>query len=108
MEFVAGALSPAPAAQLPAGIEAEADPQDAERWQDCVARAIGRIQGGELRKVVLAREVCLQASRSIPSGPLLENLGAAYPQAFLFAFSRGDSCFWAPPPSGWYGWPGAP
>lgn len=83
----------APAAQLPAGIEVEAVPQAAERWQDCVARAIGRIQGGELSKVVLAREVCLQASRSIPCGPLLENLGAAYPQAFLFAFSRGDSCF---------------
>lgn len=83
----------APAAQLPDGIRATAEPLAAERWQDCVARAIGRIQGGELGKVVLAREVCLQASRNIPCGPLLENLGAAYPQAFLFAFSRGDSCF---------------
>ncbi|MGC5703062.1 isochorismate synthase [Pseudomonas sp. NFXW11] len=85
--------SHAPLAQMPAGVQEEEGLQAAERWQDCVARAIGRIQDGELSKVVLAREVCLRAPRSIPCGPLLENLRAAYPQAFLFAFSRGDSCF---------------
>lgn len=83
----------APSLQVPVGTRQDDDALGAEQWQATVAGAIGRINAGELSKVVLAREVCLRAPRSIPCGPLLENLRAAYPQAFLFAFSRGDSCF---------------
>lgn len=83
----------APRRQLPSCIEQQDDTEDAAQWQATVAGAIGRIGAGELNKVVLAREVCLQAEHNIPCGPLLENLEAAYPQAFLFAFSRGDRCF---------------
>ncbi|NBF04047.1 isochorismate synthase [Pseudomonas sp. Fl5BN2] len=83
----------APRQESVAGIGNATQPLSAEQWQAMVAAAIGQINAGELSKVVLAREVCLQAPRCIPCGPLLEHLRAAYPQAFLFAFSRGDSCF---------------
>ncbi|AZC27123.1 isochorismate synthase [Pseudomonas sessilinigenes] len=82
-----------PRLQVPACSQPQDLDSGAQQWQATVAGAIERINAGALNKVVLAREVCLQAERNIPCGALLENLKAAYPQAFLFAFSRGDSCF---------------
>lgn len=82
-----------PRHEIPAGTPNDEAVISAQQWQDTVATAVQRINAGEMRKVVLAREVLLCAERNIPCGPLLENLKADYPQAYLFAFSRGDSCF---------------
>jgi len=66
---------------------------DAGDWQARVAAAVARIVQGELRKVVLAREVRLHAAGGFPCGQVLERLAQAGPSACLFAFDRGGSCF---------------
>lgn len=66
---------------------------DARDWQARVAAAVAHIAQGGLRKVVLAREVCLQAVGGFPCGQVLERLAQAGPTACLFAFDRGGACF---------------
>ena len=52
-------------------------------WMDLVARATTRIRAGELRKVVLAREVTVTADRPVDPRPALRRLRASYPTCFV-------------------------
>ncbi len=57
--------------------------RDPSWWMDLVQRATERIRSGELRKVVLAREVVVTADRPVDPRPALRRLRAAYPSCFV-------------------------
>ncbi len=54
-------------------------------WCHAVAAAVGRIQAGELRKVVLARDVLARTSPPVDQRFLLQRLAARYPDCWSFA-----------------------
>lgn len=54
-------------------------------WCDAVATATGRIRGGELDKVVLAREIVVTADKLIPIADVLVRLRHQYPGCFIFS-----------------------
>lgn len=54
-------------------------------WELAVAAAVGRIRAGELRKVVLARDLYANASADIDSRLLLRRLATRYPDCYTFA-----------------------
>ncbi len=55
------------------------------RWEQAVAEAVRRISRGDLRKVVLARDVYATAQRPIDPRTLLRRLSARYPECYTFA-----------------------
>ena len=55
-----------------------------EAWCDLVAEATQRIAAGDLRKVVLARELVVTADAPFDPHVLAERLAAAHPHAFRF------------------------
>jgi menaquinone-specific isochorismate synthase len=57
----------------------------APQWQQAVSAAVGRIQAGELSKVVLARDLYATASRDIDVRVLLTRLAARYPDCWTFS-----------------------
>jgi menaquinone-specific isochorismate synthase len=57
----------------------------AAQWQHAVSAAVARIQAGELRKVVLARDVYAAASDDIDARVLLARLAARYPDCWTFS-----------------------
>ncbi len=62
-----------------------ASPIDAASWRDdIVAPVIERIRSGEVDKVVLARELVVQADRPIDPGLLLGRLARRFPTVQLF------------------------
>ncbi|MEA3019718.1 MAG: menaquinone-specific isochorismate synthase [Actinomycetota bacterium] len=54
-------------------------------WCDAVASAVAAMHAGELTKVVLAREVVVEADEPIDIVEVLRRLRAAYPSAMVFA-----------------------
>jgi menaquinone-specific isochorismate synthase len=54
-------------------------------WCDAVARAVASMQDGELTKVVLAREIIVEADAPIDVLEVLRRLRASYPSAFVFS-----------------------
>jgi menaquinone-specific isochorismate synthase len=54
-------------------------------YEDAVAAAVRRIIGGDLRKVVLARDVHATAERPFDSRAVLTRLSARYPDCYTFA-----------------------
>jgi menaquinone-specific isochorismate synthase len=52
-------------------------------WMDLVASTTARIRRGELRKVVLAREVIVTADRPVDPRPVLRRLRATYPTCYV-------------------------
>jgi isochorismate synthase len=54
-------------------------------YADAVAKAVDRIRSGELRKVVLARTIEVEAGRTLDPRPLLHRLRAVDPDAYTFA-----------------------
>ncbi|WHI49262.1 isochorismate synthase [Microbulbifer sp. MLAF003] len=60
-------------------------------WQQGVVDAVESIKRNEFQKVVLARSEALNADCC--PGSILGYLQESYPDAYLFAFSRGKSCF---------------
>jgi menaquinone-specific isochorismate synthase len=54
-------------------------------WERAVATAVRRIRGGELGKVVLARDLCATAARDIDIRVILRRLAGAYPACYTFA-----------------------
>lgn len=60
-------------------------PQAGEQWRARVAAAVERVQSGGLDKVVLAREVGLNADEPIDERLLLGRLAQAYPDCWTFA-----------------------
>jgi menaquinone-specific isochorismate synthase len=55
------------------------------RWERAVAEAVRRISRGDLRKVVLARDVYATARRPIDPRTVLRRLAARYPECYTFA-----------------------
>jgi menaquinone-specific isochorismate synthase len=53
-------------------------------WVDAVAEATARIRGGALDKVVLAREVVVEADSPILVDVVLQRLAQAYPDCYLY------------------------
>jgi isochorismate synthase len=54
-------------------------------WCDAVASAVDAMRAGKLEKVVLAREVRVEADAPIDTVEVLRRLRAAYPSAYVFA-----------------------
>ncbi len=67
-------------------------------YEDAVARAVQRIRGGELEKVVLAREVEVHAPVDHDPAAILGVLREAFPSCYVFAVGRGDATFIAASP----------
>lgn len=60
-------------------------PRSHPEWQASVAAAVDAIAAGELDKVVVAREVLVEANRPIVVADVLERLRALYPSCFVFS-----------------------
>lgn len=56
-----------------------------EEWCERVARALKHVESGQLRKVVLAREVMVKANRALLIGDILGRLRALYPSCTIFS-----------------------
>ncbi len=86
---------PAPALDLGAGSDPATapaptrftvtSPRSAEGWQASVVAVRDELRGETARKVVLARELVVEADAPIRRADVLEQLRAAYPSCMLFA-----------------------
>jgi len=56
-----------------------------EQWCEVVERTVAHIRGQDLEKVVLAREVAVEANRPIVIGQVLARLRALYPACTVFS-----------------------
>ncbi len=85
---VAGGSDPAPDADdpVPPGTLRWHDGSlSAPQWEQAVASAVSRISSGELRKVVLARDIFATAAGPIDPRIVLRRLADRYPDCFTFA-----------------------
>ncbi len=57
------------------------------QWKRLVVQAIAQIQGGELEKVVLARDLTAISNYAIEPRALLKKLAAEYPSTWIFSVS---------------------
>jgi salicylate biosynthesis isochorismate synthase/menaquinone-specific isochorismate synthase len=64
-----------------------------EHYEGAVERAVERIRGGVLEKVVLAREVQVHAPLAHDPGAVLGVLREAFPECYVYAVGRGDATF---------------
>lgn len=88
------ALTPASEAGTPRRPTVECrDVRSANSWRSTIRKAVSAIRGGELEKVVLAREVEMIADGSFDADTTLCELQAAHSTSFVFAFWFGDSVF---------------
>jgi isochorismate synthase len=62
-------------------------------YEEAVARAVSRIRAGELEKIVLAREVEVEAPQPYEAAPIIGLLREAFPSSFVYAVGRGQSVF---------------
>jgi salicylate biosynthesis isochorismate synthase len=69
-----------------------------EHYVGAVERAVERIRAGELEKIVLAREVLVQAGAAHDPAAVLGVLREAFPSCFVFAVGRGEKTFVAASP----------
>jgi menaquinone-specific isochorismate synthase len=67
-------------------------------YEDAVGRAVERIRAGELEKVVLAREVQVQAPIEHDPAAVFGVLREAFGACYVFAVGRGDAAFIAASP----------
>jgi salicylate biosynthesis isochorismate synthase/menaquinone-specific isochorismate synthase len=67
-------------------------------YEEAVARAVERIRAGELQKIVLAREVEVQAPADHDPAAVLGLLREAFPSCYVFGVGRGDATFLAASP----------
>jgi menaquinone-specific isochorismate synthase len=70
--------------QEPTGVTWGDGALSAEEWEKAVALAVERISGGELDKVVLARDVIAHVDGQLDPRLLLHRLAAAYPTCWTF------------------------
>jgi menaquinone-specific isochorismate synthase len=88
MTTIGGPQSASPQIR-PAAVPAELRWHDGSltppQWQRAVSAAVARIQGGELSKVVLARDLYAAASEDIDVRVLLARLAARYPDCWTFS-----------------------
>ncbi len=95
------ALDPGPLPLLdpaPAGAYRVVSAMPPSHYEEAVARAVQRIRGGEIVKVVLAREVEVHAPVAHDPGAVLALLREEFPACYVFAVGRGDSVFLAASP----------
>jgi isochorismate synthase len=88
-----GLLDPAPASR--ARIAGAMPP---EHYVAAVAGAVERIRGGELAKIVLAREVEVHSAAAHDPAAVLGVLREAFPGCYVFGVGRGDAAFVAASP----------
>jgi salicylate biosynthesis isochorismate synthase len=62
-------------------------------YEQAVARAVERIRAGELDKVVLAREVEVEAPDDHDPAAVYDVLRGGFPSSYLYAVGRGDASF---------------
>ena len=70
---------------VPEGVRWHDGSLTAPEWEQAVAAAVHRITRGDLRKVVLARDLYASADGPIDARVLLRRLAARYPDCFTFA-----------------------
>ncbi|HET6551366.1 MAG TPA: isochorismate synthase [Solirubrobacter sp.] len=86
-------LDPAPAGRF--RIDSVAPP---EHYEAAVARAVERIRAGEFEKIVLAREVTVQAPTPHDAAAVFGVLRAGFESCYVFCAGRGDAAFVAASP----------
>jgi salicylate biosynthesis isochorismate synthase/menaquinone-specific isochorismate synthase len=77
----------------PAGAYEVVSAMPPSHYEHAVARAIERIRGGELEKIVLAREVQVHAPVAHDPAAVLGVLREAFPTCYIYAVGRGASTF---------------
>ena len=77
----------------PAGRFRVTSPMPPAHYEEAVARAVQRIRQGELEKIVLAREVEVQAPLHHDPGAVLGVLRDAFPSCYVYAVGRGEATF---------------
>lgn len=77
----------------PAGAYSVRSPIPPSHYEEAVRRAVERIRAGELEKVVLAREVEVDAPVAHDPAAILGVLRAAYPSCFVYAVGTGEAAF---------------
>ncbi|MFI5004818.1 MAG: isochorismate synthase MenF [Solirubrobacterales bacterium] len=82
----------------PAGRYRIASAMPPEHYEAAVGRAVEMIRGGELEKVVLAREVVVHAPCEYDPAALFGVLREGFPSCFVFCVGRGDAAFVAASP----------
>jgi isochorismate synthase len=82
----------------PAGSYRVQSPMPPAHYEEAVARAVQRIRGGELEKLVLAREVEVHAPAAHDAGAILALLRDEFPACYVFAVGRGEGTFVAASP----------
>jgi salicylate biosynthesis isochorismate synthase/menaquinone-specific isochorismate synthase len=68
-------------------------PMPPAHYEEAVARAVERIRGGAMEKVVLAREVEVHAPVDHDPAAVLGLLREAFASSFVYAVGRGDATF---------------
>jgi isochorismate synthase len=64
-----------------------------EHFESAVARAVERIRGGEIEKLVLAREVRVHTAAEIDPAPLYDALRAAFPACYCYLVGTPELSF---------------
>ena len=82
-----------PADPLPGAATAIRGRHPPDRYEHIVAAAVERIRGGEVNKVVLARELTLEASVAIDPASMLGALRELFPSCFCFCFGTPEAAF---------------
>ncbi len=77
----------------PAGAYTVRSTMPPSHYEDAVAHAVQRIRAGDLQKVVLAREVEVQAPIDHDPAAVLGVLREWFPACYVFAIGRGDATF---------------
>jgi isochorismate synthase len=82
-----------PADPHPSAVSAIAGRHPPERYERIVSAAVKRIESGELAKVVLARELTLEAPAAHDPAALLGALRDLFPSCFCFCFGTPEAAF---------------
>lgn len=77
----------------PGTIRQAEDVPEAAAWQEIVREVERNLRGGELGKVVLARQYRVQGRTVFNPARVLNRLRVQYNDCFLFAVARGERCF---------------
>ena len=82
----------------PTGHYEVVSPMPPSHYEEAVARAVQRIRGGELEKVVLARDVEVHAPLDHDPAAVLGMLREGFRSCYVFAVGRGEATFIAASP----------
>lgn len=77
----------------PAGTFRVHSPMPPSHYEEAVARAVERIRAGEVQKVVLAREVQVQAPAEHDVAAVYDVLRGGFPSSYVYAVGRGEATF---------------